>query len=198
MSVLAEILLALASIIVISTVSVIVIARVLYNRIRRSRAVGHSVLRARALMSAGRQRDAFALRLRLADSLASGKAALDLARQSNSPLGELNRLYARIRSDGAAVDAQLVLLQSERDAAVLTQSVALSRHRVDQVDALVRRLRSAVAAGLGEHTDDSLATLTGDLDREIAALDAGLRELHALNGHDHQTTPKPLPGRTES
>lgn len=198
MSVLTEILLALASIIVVSTVSVVIIARVIYTRIRRSRAVNHSVLRARAAMSMGRQHDVLALRLRLSDTLASGTAALDLARQSGSPLGELNRLYARIRADGAALDAQLVLLLSERDAAVLRQAIPVAQHRVGLISALVRRLRSAVAAGLGGRTDDSLATLTGDLDREIAALDAGLQELHTLNGHDPQTTLKPLPGRTES
>ncbi|MCU1444855.1 hypothetical protein [Cryobacterium sp.] len=198
MSVLAEILLALASVIVVSTVSVVVIARVLYTRIRRSRAVGHSVLRARALLSAGRQHEVLALRLRLSDALASGKAALDLARQSGSPLGDLNRLYHRIRVDGAVLDAQLVLLLSERDAAALGQAVPGAQHRVDQVSALVRRLRSAAAAGLGDRTDDSLAALTDDLDREIVALDAGSRELHTLNGHDSQTTRTSLPGRTES
>lgn len=198
MSVFAEVMLALAGIVVVSTVSVVVIARMLFGRIRRSRAVTSSVLRTRALISLGRQHEVHALRLRLADTLASGLAALDLARSNRSRLGELDRLYDRIRTDATALDAQLVLLLSERDAAVLADAIPAAVRRVEQVSGLVRRLRSAVAAGLGDRTDDSLATLTSDLDREVAALDAGLRELHTLNGHDARAALNPLTGRTES
>ncbi|MGY4857056.1 hypothetical protein [Cryobacterium sp. AP23] len=198
MSMLAEIMLALASIVVISTVSVIVLARVLIRRIRRSRTVTSSVLRTRALVSVGRQHEVHTLRLRLADTLASGRAALDLAGSNGSQLGELHRLYDRIRSDATTLDAQLLLLLSERDAVVLAESIPVAGRRVDQVAWLVRRLRSAVAAGLGDRTDDSLAALTDDLDREIVALDAGLRELHTLNGREPRSVINPFTGRSES
>jgi hypothetical protein len=197
-SMFAEIMLALASIVVISTVSVIVMVRMLFRRIRRSRTVTSSVLRTRALISVGRQHEVHTLRLRLADTLASGRAALDLAGANGSQLGELQRLYARIRSDATTLDAQLLLLLSERDSVVLAESIPVAGRRVDQVAWLVRRLRSAVAAGLGDRTDDSLATLTDDLDREIVALDAGLRELHTLNGHEPRSVSNPFTGRSES
>jgi hypothetical protein len=45
----------------------------------------------------------------------------------------------------------------------------------------VHRLRSAVATGLAGLTDDSLTALRSDMDREVAALHAGVEELHALN-----------------
>lgn len=197
-SVFAEVMLALGGIIAISAASVIVIARVLFTRIRRSRAVNHSALRARALMSVGPQHEVLALRVRLAETLDSGRDALDLARRTGSSLGELGRLYGRIRDDGTALDAQLLLLLSERDPAVLRLSIPVAERRVDQVVGLIRRLRSAVAAGLGDRTDDNLAMLTGDLDREVAALDAGLTELHTLNRTDAPTILNPLTGRTDS
>jgi hypothetical protein len=197
-SLFAEIMLALAGVVTVSTVSVVVIARVLYNKVRRNRSINTSALRARAMLSVGRQHSVRTLRMRLAETLSSGQAALDVARSTGSNLGELRRLFDRIRADGAALDAQLVLLLSERDTAVLSESLPIADRRVDQVSGLVRRLRSAVAAGIGDATDDSLARLTNDLDREITALDAGMRELHTLNGLDAETSWKPLTGRNES
>lgn len=189
MSILAEILLALASIMVLSTVAVVVIVRVVVKRIRRSRAVKASVLRARARLSVGRQHEVLTLRVRLADTLASGNAALDLARHNGSPLGELQRLFSRICADGVALDTQLLLLTSERDAGVLAEAIPVARRRVAQIGTLVRRLRLAVASGIGDLTDDSLTALTGDLDREIIALNAGLGELHALYKNDGRSEP---------
>jgi hypothetical protein len=197
-SLFAEIMLALAGVVTVSTVSIVVVARVLYTKMRRSRSLNSSALRARAMLSVGRQHGVRTLRMRLAETLASGQAALDVARSTGSNLGELRRLFGRIRSDGAALDAQLVLLLSERDTAVLSEALPVAERRVEQVGGLVRRLRSAVAAGIGDATDDSLARLTRDLDREITALDAGMRELHTLNGFDAETSLKPLTGRNES
>jgi hypothetical protein len=193
--VIAEIFLALAGIVAVSTASVLVIARVLYNKVRRSRAISQSTLRARAALSVGRAHEVHALRVRLADTLSSGSDALALAGRTEGSVGELRRLYGRIREDGAAVDTQLVLLLSERDPAVLSQALPVAERRVQQVVGLIRELRAAVATGLGERTDDSLAALTDDLDREITALDAGLHELHTLNRRDPRP---PTTGRIES
>jgi hypothetical protein len=191
-SVLAEVLLALAGIMLVSTVAVVVVARVIYTRIRRSRLIGDSVLRARATLTIGRTHEVLRLRVRLSEALSSGRAALDLARTSGQPTGELQRLFERIRSEAAAVDAHLALLMSERDAPVLSEAIPAAGQRVDQIRSLVRRLRSSVAAGIGGVTDDALAGLSVDVDREIAALDAGLRELHSLTTDTH------TPGRRAS
>lgn len=199
-SVLAEILLALAGIMLVSTVVVVLGVRVVVGRIRRSRAVSASLLRTRALLSVGRQHEVLALRVRLAELLASGRAALDLARGNGTPLGELQHLFERIGTDAAALDAQLLLLLSERDGAVLAESIPVARRRVDQVGALVKRLRVAVAAGIGDPTEDSLAVLTGELDREIEALSAGRVQLHALYENDKpRDMPRSIPrtGRSE-
>lgn len=196
-SVLAELLLALAGIMLVSTAVVIIGVRIVVGRLRRSRFVSASILRARARLSVGRQHELLALRVRLAELLASGAAALEIAGRNDTPLGELRGLFERIRSDAAALDAQLLLLLSEQDNTVLTESVPAARNRVDQVGSLVRRLRLAVAAGMGDPTDDSLAALRGELDREIEALSAGRGELHALYHHEHTGGPAPLTPRTE-
>lgn len=191
MSVLAEILIALAAIMVVSTVTVIVIARVLYRRIRRSRAVNGAVLRVRTRVSFGPQHEILRLRLRLRESLASGQAAVDLAVQSDGPRGELQRLVGRLQNEGTRVESQLLLLATERDPVVLAETLPVAGRRVDQITELVRRVRSVVAAGLGVQTDDTLTTLGADVDREIAAVNAGVAELHSLTLLDGLPDPEP-------
>jgi len=163
-----------------------VVARMLYKRVRRSRVVAGAALRTRAALSRGPQREVVGLRIRLRDTLGSGQAAVDLALGSDGPRGELPRLFRRITEEGAALDAQLQLLTSETDAVVLAEELPLARRRVDDVAGLVRRLRATVAGGRGDLTDDVLLALRSEVDREVEALDAGVRELHALNGRDRR------------
>ena len=82
------------------------------------------------------------------------------------------------------MDLQLQLMESEADAAVLAADLPVATTRVEQVVALVRRLRAAVASGLSGLTDDTLTTLSTEMDREVAALHAGVEELRALNRRD--------------
>ncbi|TFC32350.1 hypothetical protein E3O55_05485 [Cryobacterium sp. MDB1-18-2] len=188
MTAVAAVILALAAIIVVSAGATIVVARMLYKRIRRSRAVAGAALRTRAALSRGPQREVLGLRIRLRETLGSGQAAVDLALGSDGPRGELPRLFHRIQDEGAALDAQLVLLTSETDAVVLAEELPMARRRVDDVAGLVRRLRATVAGGRGDLTDDVLLALRSEVDREVSALEAGVQELHALNLHDHRDT----------
>ena len=82
------------------------------------------------------------------------------------------------------MDLQLQLMESEADPAVLAADLPAATVRVEQVVALVRRLRAAVASGLAGLTDDTLTTLSTEMDREVAALHAGVEELRALNRRD--------------
>ena len=170
--------------VVVSIAAVAFIARAVYRRLRRSRALAGTALRTRAGFSRGPQRKVLYLRVRLAETLDSGQAAVDLAAASEGPRGELPRLFRRIQEESVALDLQLRLLESETDATVLAEELPAAGHRVDQVVELVRRLRSAVAAGLAGSTDDTLTTLHSDVDREVAALHAGVQELHRLNRRD--------------
>jgi len=173
--------------------TVALIARALYRHLRRNRALAGSALRTRAAFSRGPQRKVLSLRVRLAETVDSGQAAVDLAVGSEGLRGELPRLFRRIREESVALDLQLRLLESETDSTVLAEQLPAAGSRVEQVAALVRRLRSAVASGLAGSTDDSLTTLHSDVDREVAALHAGVQELHRLNQRDERVKPTEVP-----
>lgn len=189
MEVLVWIFVAFLIFVAVAVTTVVVIARALYRRVRRNRTLSAKALRTRAGFSRGPQRKILFLRVRLAETLDSGRAAVDLAARGEGPRGELPRLFRRIHEEGVALDLQLRLLESETDPSVLANEVPAAGHRVDQVAALVRRLRSAVASGLAGSTDDTLTTLHADVDREVAALHAGVQELHRLNQRDERLEP---------
>ena len=189
MDILIGILVAFLIFVAVAITTVVLIARALYRRVRRNRALAGTALRTRAGFSRGPQRKVLFLRVRLAETLDSGRAAVDLAARGEGPRGELPRLFRRIQEEGVALDLQLRLLESETDPAVLANEVPAAGHRVDQVAALVRRLRSAVASGLAGSSDDTLTALNTDVDREVAALHAGVQELHRLNQRDERLEP---------
>ena len=185
-------------------VTVVLVVRALVRRVRRSRTFGATTLRTRARVSHGPQRTVLALRVRLDDALRSGRAAVELAAQpggsagargsgsSRGSRGELARLFRRIDEEGGVLDLQLRLMESETSSAVLADEIPAARRRVDQVEALVRQVRDAVASGLSGTTDDALHALGSDVDREVAALQAGIDELQALNRRDGRVgAPRP-------
>ena len=175
--------------VLVAVTAVVFTLRALYRRVRRNRALAGTALRTRASFSRGPQRKVLFLRVRLAEALDSGKAAIDLAVGNAGLRSELPRLFRRIQEESVALDLQLRLLESETDSAVLAAELPVAGQRVDQVAGLVRRLRSAVASGLAGSTDDTLTTLHADVDREVAALHAGVQELHRLNQRDERFEP---------
>ena len=193
MTALAGIMGAFALIVLMSIVTVVLIARALYKRVRRSRTLNAAVLRTRATLSWGTQRDVLQLRIRLNDTLDSGQAAIELAALTEGPRGELPRLFRRIQAAATTLDAELRFLESETDSAALAEWLPVLQRRVDQVAAIVRRLRSAVASGLNGLSDETLAVLRADVDREVDALRAGMQELHSLSSNDLLFEPKPQP-----
>jgi hypothetical protein len=193
MSEIVWVLMALAGIVVVDVVATVLIARAVFRRVRRSRALNGAALRTRARLSRGPQHEVLALRVRLNETLASGRAAVDVSVQGTGPRGELPRLFRRIEGEGLVLESQLRLMESERDLAALSAELPAARRRVDQVAALVRRVRSAVAVSLADPTDDALAALGSDVDREVAALHAGVQELHTLNGQDAAAAPRRTP-----
>ncbi|WP_426517079.1 hypothetical protein ACPPVQ_19620 [Diaminobutyricibacter sp. McL0618] len=193
MMALAWIMGAFALIVLTSIVTVILVARALYKRVRRSRMLNAAVLRTRATLSWGAQHDVLRLRIRLNETLDSGKAAIDLAALSEGPRGELPRLFRRIQSAASTVDAELRFMESETDPAALAEWLPVLQSRVDQVAAIVRRLRSAVASGLSGLSDENLVMLRADVDREVDALRAGMQELHSLSSNDQSYEPQPQP-----
>ena len=191
------ILIGLGAIVLLSIavmVTFVLIVRALVRRVRRSR-VGATALRARARVSHGPQRTVLALRVRLDDALRSGAAAVELAGESGGSggsRGELPRLFRRISDEGGVLDLQLRLMESETSTSVLADEIPAARRRVEQVEVLVRRVRDAVASDLAGTTDDALSALGSEVDREVAALQAGIEELQALNRRDGRVgSPRP-------
>lgn len=189
MEILLWVLASLLVIVAVSITTVFLVVRAVVRRIRRNRNLAAATLRARARFASGPQRKVLTLRVRLGESLDSGQAAVDLAARGDGPRGELPRLFRRIREEGAALDLQLRLMESETDPAMLAEELPAAGQRVDQVVALVHRLRSAVASGLRGQTDDTLTALHSDVDREVAALHAGVQELQRLNRSDERFEP---------
>ncbi|GAA1759621.1 hypothetical protein GCM10009747_18330 [Agromyces humatus] len=183
------VLVSLLAMVAISITTVVLVIRALVKRARRNRALAGAALRTRAQFSSGPRRQVLRLRIRLDEILASGRAAADLAARGDGPRGDLPKLFRRIEHEGAALELQLRLMESEIDTAVLTAGLAAAGHRVEQVAGLVRRLRSAVASGLEGLTDDTLAALRSDIDREVVALRAGVDELRTLNQRDQPAAP---------
>ena len=174
-------LLAFASTVVAAWVTLIVVVRSFYRRVRRNLALNGASLRFRARLSTGPRREVLKLRVRLQETLDSGQAAIDLAVVIGVPSGELPRLFRRLRSEGATLESHLRLLETENDPAVLAELLPAARDRVAQVSHLVRHVRSAVGNGLGTVSDDSLTSLRSEVDREVTAVRAGTQELHELN-----------------
>jgi hypothetical protein len=187
------VLIAFASTVVAANVAFVLALRSIYKRIRRNRAINGAALRVRSQLNWGPRREVLKLRVRLKETLDSGQAAIDLAVRGDGPRGELPRLFRRLKGEGDALEAQLRLLESETDPVVLAETLPNARHRVDHVAYIVRRLRSAVGSVLGDTSDDSLATLRSDVDREITAVRAGMQELHELNQRGVLYEPRRLP-----
>ncbi|KQX07607.1 MULTISPECIES: hypothetical protein [unclassified Leifsonia] len=186
-----SVLLSLALIVTASVTTIVLVVRAVFRRIRRSRTINGAVLKGRASLTWGPQRKVLALQLQLNDALESGRAAIDLAVRTNGRRGELPRIFRRIEAEGVALQAQLRLMETETDAAALADELPAAGLRVEQVSEMIRRLRASVAAGLGDPTGSSLASLRAEVDREVAALHAGVEELRLLNADDGRY-PAPL------
>lgn len=186
MDILFGVLISLAAIAALSVATFFLIVRMLYRRIRRSRAVNGAVLKSRAQLSRGPRRQVFALQAQLDEAIDSGRAAIELTVRSNGRRGDLPRLFRRIESEATVLRAQLHLMESETDSAALTDALPAAGLAVDQICAMIRELRASVADGLGDPTGAALSSLRAEVDLEVAALHAGLVELAHLNGGDRR------------
>ena len=186
MSVLAEVLITLAVIMLVFAVTAVLVVRMLVKRMRRSRALSTGLLRTRAQLSTGPHRRVLKLHVRLGDTLDSAQAAIGLAMRGGGPRGELPQLFRRIQREGLALESQLRLMESESDSATLAAALPVATRRVDEVVDMVSRLRSVVSSGLGALSDDTLRALRAEVDREVAALTAGVQELRSLNADNDQ------------
>ncbi|MDQ2783629.1 MAG: hypothetical protein M3Y58_01355 [Chloroflexota bacterium] len=157
------------------------LARAAYRRIRRDPRVSRTALLWQEKTSPpGPRRSLMQLRVRLADAVTSARAAVSIIQAHGSVQGELASLVRRIDRVAAPLDAQLRLLQTEPDLRLLYELLQPARARVEEIEAIVHHIRAAAYATLGGDMAGTVAQITADVEREVAALQAGMSTLHAL------------------
>jgi uncharacterized protein YneF (UPF0154 family) len=157
------------------------VARSAYRRIRRDPRVNRTTLRIQEMTSQpGPRRSLMHLRLRLGDAVTSARAAVAVIQAHGSVQGDLASLVRRIDRAAAPLDAQLRLMQTEPDMRLLYELLQPARARVEEIERIVRHIRTAAYATLGGDMEGTVTQITADVEREVAALHAGMSTLHAL------------------
>ncbi|MHB8646057.1 MAG: hypothetical protein ACYDAR_09750 [Thermomicrobiales bacterium] len=173
------------------------LARSVYRRVRRDPRVNRAALLVQEKTSPpGPRRSLMHLRMRLGDAVAGARSAVAVIQMHGSVQGELASLVRRIDRVAAPLDAQLRLMQTETDMRLLYELLQPARARVEEIERIVRHIRTAAYATLGGDMEGVVAQITADVEREVAALQAGMSTLHALA----MDAPAPVrvPGRKEA
>ncbi len=157
------------------------LARSAYRRVRRDPRVSRTALRIQEKTSPpGPRRSLMQLRVRLADTVTSARVAVGVIQTHGSVQGELASLVRRIDRVAVPLDAQLRLMQMEPNVRLLYELLQPARARVEEIEGIVHHIRAAAYATLGGDMEGTVAQITADVEREIAALQTGMSTLHAL------------------
>jgi hypothetical protein len=114
-----------------------------------------------------------------AAALATGEAVA-VVKAAGGAVGDLPHLARRLGRVAGTLDAELRLLFGEPEAAELARVLPAARARVAEVTRVARTMRRASSAALGAGTAAEIAPLQVEVEREVAALDAGIHRLLAL------------------
>ena len=157
------------------------LARAAYRRVRRDPRVSRTTLRIQEMTSPpGPRRSLAHLRIRLGDAVTSARTAVAIIQTHGSVQGELASLVRRIDRVVAPLDAQLRLMQTEPDMRFLYEMLQPARARVEEIEGIARHIRAAAYATLGGDMEGTVAQITADVAREVAALQAGMSTLRAM------------------
>lgn len=157
------------------------LARAAYRRVRRDPRVNRTALLIQEKTSPpGPRRSLMQLRVRLADTVTSARAAVGVIQIHGSVQGELASLVRRIERVAVPLDAQLRLMQTEPDVRLLYELLQPARARVEEIEGIVHHIRAAAYATLGGDMEGTVARITADVEREVTALQTGMSTLHAL------------------
>jgi hypothetical protein len=149
--------------------------------VRRSARLRQRVRTAQALMAPpGPRREVAWLRRELAAATRAATEAVALVGTAGGVVGELPRLARHLGRVAGTLDAELRLLASEPDPAELVRVLPAARARVDDATRVARTIRRASSAALAAETATGLGPLQAEVEREVAALDAGIDRLLAL------------------
>jgi hypothetical protein len=149
--------------------------------VRRSGRLRQRVRTAQALVAPpGPRREVAWLRRELAAATRASTEAVALVRTAGGVVGELPGLARRLGRVAGPLDAELRLLAGEPDAAELARVLPAARARVADATRVARAIRRASSAALGAEAAAMIAPLQAEVEREVAALDAGIDRLLAL------------------
>lgn len=186
------------SVVLLTLIPVLVVfaVRSTYRRLRRDPRWNRAALIVQEKTNApGPRRHLLHLRVRVQDSIVSARMAVSVLQAYGHVQGELASLVRRLEPITQTLDAQLRLMQSEPDMRLLQTMLGPVQARVVEIEAAVRHIRGAAYAAIGGDMEESVAMLTADIAREVAALQAGMQALRTFPAG--VPTPIGLPLRKE-
>jgi hypothetical protein len=145
------------------------------RRLRRAtrRLLERGTLSARAYVSPpGRARHVAAARLHLRTGMEQTRRVLEDASRRNCPVGDLSAIFRRIEHLAGSVDAELRVLDGDRDP-LQRGRLASAVQRSDELVAMAASIRHAVSGVHAEMQFDTFALVRRDLDVELRAVRAG-------------------------
>jgi hypothetical protein len=125
----------------------------------------------------GPRREVAYLRRELAEAITSTPQAVAMVKANAGVVGDLPALTRRLERVAVMLDAELRLLAGEPDQREVARLLPTARERVDDVTRAARGIRRAASAGLGAQSTADLRALTTDVEREVAAVAAGVQRL---------------------
>lgn len=162
-------------------VALLLLTRAVVRRVRRDRRVGKAALLVQMHGASSLPRRTLAeCRLRLYEAVTGATTAMELLHAHGGPRGQLAQLARRFAQSAGAFDAQLRLMQSEPQDAIIHGMTGPATTRVAEFEAMARQIRHTAFALLGGDLDITVADLATDVEREMNALQAGVDALHAL------------------
>lgn len=127
----------------------------------------------------GPRREVAFLRRELAEAISSTPQAIAMVKASAGVVGELPSLARRLERVATTLDTELRLLASEPDQREVARLLPAAHGRVGDVTRAARGIRRAAGAGLGAQSAADLRALSADVEREVAAVAAGVQRLLA-------------------
>jgi hypothetical protein len=125
----------------------------------------------------GPRREVAYLRAQLADAITRTPQAVAMVKASAGVVGDLPSLTKRLERVATVLDAELRLLANEPDVHEVARVLPAARERVGDLTRAARGIRRAAGGGLGVQTAAEMRELSADVEREVAAVAAGVERL---------------------
>ena len=125
----------------------------------------------------GPRREVAYLRAQLAEAITRTPQAGAMVKASAGVVGDRPGLTRRLERVATVLDAELRLLANEPDVREVARVLPAARERVGDLTRAARAIRRAAGGGLGVQTAAEMRELSADVEREVAAVAAGVQRL---------------------